>query len=101
MSAQQVSNSNSNTSNEEETGQPKVWEVEFTDGQPFECSTLKKPKRKEGFKKLANQKTYEISCQYNFDITKANKIFAQLFDVGQLKLLGNYKLPSAEEFARK
>lgn len=86
---------------EEETRQAEVCIAKFTNGQPFRCPTLKKRKKKKGFKKPTKQKSYEIDCEYNFDISKANKIFDQLVTAGQLTLIGDHKLPSTEEIIRK
>lgn len=63
--------------------------AKFTNSQPFKCPhrvpTLKKSKKNERFKKPMKQKAYEISHKYNFHDTKVDKIFDQLFIVGQLK----------------
>lgn len=39
--------------------------------------------------------------KYDFDITKADKIFDFLLERGQLWLLANHKMPSVEEFKKK
>lgn len=43
----------------------------------------------------------KIGQECGFNITKANKIFDQLFSAGQFKLLGDHRLPSLEEIAGK
>lgn len=46
----QANHLDSNTLDEEESGQAKVYVVEFTNGQHSRFLALKKPKKKEGFK---------------------------------------------------
>lgn len=74
--------------------------AKFVKGQLFECSTLKKTiQKKNGFEKPTKQKATKISREYSFNITKASKIFDQLFGAGQLKLPGDHKLPTLKEIA--
>ena len=48
-----------------------------------------------------NKSTEEEKKKFNFDITKANKIFDYLLKKGQIKLIGNHRIPSAEELKKK
>jgi len=43
----------------------------------------------------------EDKNKFNFDITKADKIFDYLLEKGQIKLRGNHRIPSAEELKKK
>lgn len=49
----------------------------------------------------AKDKSADENKKYDFDISKADKIFDYLLDKGQIKLIGNYKLPLAEELKKK
>lgn len=42
-----------------------------------------------------------MNHEHNFDITKVDKIFNQLFSAGQLKLIRDHKLPSLEKIVEK
>ena len=44
-----------------------------------------------------HKSTEEEKKEFNFDITKADKIFDYLLEKGQIKLTGNHRIPSAEE----
>jgi hypothetical protein len=46
-------------------------------------------------------KSIEEEKKFNFDITKADKIFDYLLEKGQIKLTGNHRIPSAEELKKK
>ena len=48
-----------------------------------------------------NKSIEEEKKKFNFDITKADKIFDYLLEKGQIKLTGNHKIPSAEELQKK
>ena len=48
-----------------------------------------------------NKSTEEEKNKFNFDITKADKIFDYLLEKGQIKLSGNHRIPSAEELKKK
>jgi hypothetical protein len=48
-----------------------------------------------------NKSTEEEKKKFNFDITKADKIFDYLLEKGQIKLTGNHRIPSAEELKKK
>jgi beta-xylosidase len=43
---------------------------------------------------------HEEDKTYSFDITKADKIFDYLLEKGQIKLIGNHKIPSVEELKK-
>lgn len=53
--------------------------------------------RKKDSKSLQTQKANKIDHKYNFDITKANKIFKQQFNTSQLKFIGDNKWLSLKE----
>jgi hypothetical protein len=44
-----------------------------------------------------NKSTEEERKKFNIDITKADKIFYYLSEKGQISLIGNHRIPSAEE----
>jgi hypothetical protein len=48
-----------------------------------------------------NKSTEEERKKFNFDITKADKIFEYLLEKGQIKVTGNHRIPSAEELKKK
>ena len=48
-----------------------------------------------------NIATGEEGKKFNFDITKADKNFDYLLVKGQIKLIGNHKIPSAKELKKK
>ena len=48
-----------------------------------------------------NKSTEEEKKKFNFDITKADKIFDYLLKKGQIKLTRNHKIPLAEELKKK
>ena len=48
-----------------------------------------------------NKSTEEEGNKFNFDITKAYKIFDYLLEKGQIKLTENHRIPSAEELKKK
>ena len=48
-----------------------------------------------------NKSTEEEKKKFNFDITKADKIFDYLLEKGQIKLTGNHRIPSVEELKNK
>ena len=48
-----------------------------------------------------NKSIDEEMKKFNFDITKADKIFDYLLEKGQIKLTGNHKIPLAEELKKR
>jgi len=50
----------------------------------------------------AKNKSVEVEKKkFNFDIMKADKMFDYLLEKGQIKLIGNHKIPSDEELKKK
>ena len=48
-----------------------------------------------------NKSTEEEKKKFNFDITKADKIFDYLLEKGQIKLTGNHRIPLVEELKKQ
>ena len=48
-----------------------------------------------------NKSIEEEKKKFNINITKADKVFDYLLEKGQIKLIGNDKIPSAEELKRR
>jgi hypothetical protein len=48
-----------------------------------------------------NKSIEEEKKKHNFDIIKADKIFDYLLEKGQIKLIGNHKIPSAKELKKR
>jgi len=48
-----------------------------------------------------DKSTEKEGKKFNFDITKADKIFDYLLEKGQIKLIGNHRIPLAEELKKK
>jgi len=48
-----------------------------------------------------NKSIEEEKKKFNFDITKADKIFDYLLEKGQIRLTGNHKIPLAKELKKR